>query len=494
VERQGGNKQSTGSPGNFMASEFLKTSSVLFLCAALASQPAAAEGLPDLGDSSESAFSLAQEREIGEEIIRQIRTDPAFLDDAEVSQYLNDLGYKLAGDTRVPLTFFGIRDPTINAFALPGGFIGVHTGLFTSAQSESELASVLSHEIAHVTQRHIARLISSQKKSTITSLAALAVALLASRSNAQISQAAVATAQATAIQSQLNFTREHEREADRVGLQILMEAGFDPNAMPAFFDRLQRGTRAVETSAPSYLRTHPLTFERIADIENRIQGRSNKQPADSLDFHLLRAKLKANQETPKDAIAYFEENLNPRKLAAEAGNLYGLVAALLRQKNFVRAEKEMATLRQLAPMNPIIENLAAQAKTASGKPDDAVAILRVATQKFPEHKALTYNYAEALLQARSAETALKIVDDQLQLYPNDARLYLLQAQSYAAMNKRLMQHQSQAEAYLRLGSLPQAIEQLQIALRAGDGDFYELSQVEARLKQLRALEMENKNK
>jgi predicted Zn-dependent protease len=466
----------------------------LIACFSLIAIPVFAEGLPDLGDSSESAFSLAQEREIGEEIIRQIRADPAFLDDAEVTQYLNDLGYTLAGDTRQGLTFFGVKDPTINAFALPGGFIGVHTGLITSAQSESELASVLSHEIAHVTQRHIARLIASQKQSTITSLAALAVAVLASRSNAQISQAAVATAQATAIQNQLNFTREHEREADRIGLQILQQAGFDVRAMPSFFERLQRGTRALEGNAPAYLRTHPLTFERIADIENRIQNLSYKQSVDSLDFHLLRAKLKANAQTPKEAIVYFEESLQQRKFAAEAGSRYGLVVALMAQKNYSRAEKEMASLRQIAPPNAIIENLAAQVKTALGKRDEAVAIYRTATAKFPESKSLTYNYAEALLLARSPETALKVVEGQLDLYPNDARLYLLRAQSYAALNKKLLQHQSQAEAYLRLGSLPQAIEQLQIALGAGDGDFYELSQVEARLKQLRAMEAETRER
>ncbi|MGH8729381.1 MAG: M48 family metalloprotease [Burkholderiales bacterium] len=465
---------------------------VLILCAALISPQAGAEGLPDLGDASESAFSLAQEREIGEEIMRQIRSDPAFLDDAEITQYLNDLGYRL--ESRQSLTFFGVRDPTINAFALPGGFIGVHTGLIASSLTESELASVLSHEIAHVTQRHIARLISSQKKSTIISLAALAVAVLASRSNSQISQAGVATAQATAIQSQLNFTREHEREADRIGLQILQQAGFDARAMPAFFERLQRGTRALETStsAPAYLRTHPLTFERIADVESRIQGLDAKQSVDSLDFHLVRAKLKANHETPRDAIAYFEQNVQQRKFAAEAGSRYGLVVALMRQKNIGRAEKEMASLREIAPPNPMIENLAAQVKTAAGKKDEAVAIYRNAHGKFPESKVLTYNYAESLLHARSSEKALEVVEDQLELYPDDARLYLLRAQSYAAQNKRLLQHQSQAEAYVRLGSLPQAIEQLQIALRAGDGDFYELSQVEARLNQLRALEAESR--
>lgn len=480
----------------FNFATLLRKLGLLILCASLVSPQSLAEGLPDLGDASESAFSLAQEREIGEEIMRQIRTDPAFLDDPEITQYLNDLGYKLAGDSRQSLTIFGVRDPTINAFALPGGFIGVHTGLIASAQSESELASVLSHEIAHVTQRHIARLIASQKQSTITSLAALAVALLASRSNSQISQAAVTTAQATAIQSQLNFTREHEREADRIGLQVLQQAGFDPRAMPAFFERLQRGTRVLETStsAPAYLRTHPLTFERIADVESRIQGLSYKQTVDSLDFHLLRAKLKANQETPREAIAWFEESVQQKKFAAEAGSRYGLIVALMRQKNIARAESEMTSLRKVAPANPIIENLAAQVKTAAGRKDEAVGIYRNAAAKFPEAKALTYNYAEALLEARSPETALKVVEDRIELYPNDARLYLLRAQGYAAMNKRLLQHQSQAEAYLRLGSLPQAIEQLQIALRAGDGDFYELSQVEARLKQLRALEAENKNR
>lgn len=475
------------------AAEKLKKLGLLITCAALAfSPPLGAEGLPDLGDASESSFSQAQEREIGEEIMRQIRADPALLDDAEITQYLNEVGYKLAGESRQSLTFFGVKDSSINAFALPGGFIGVHTGLITSAQSESELASVLAHEIAHVTQRHIARIISGQKQSTITSLAALAVALLASRSNAQVSQAAVATAQATAIQNQLNFTREHEREADRIGLQIMQQAGFDPRAMPAFFERLQRGTRALETNAPAYLRTHPLTFERIADVESRIQDLGYKQKADSLDFHLVRAKLRAQQEIPKDAVATFEDNMKQFRFAAEAGGRYGLVTALMRQKNVARADKEMTKLRESGPAHPMIENLAAQVKTAAGKRDEAIAIYRNAAAKFPEAKSLTYNYAEALLHERSPEVALKTVEDRLELYPDDARLYLLRAQSYAALNKRLLQHQSQAEAYLRLGSLPQAIEQLQIALRAGDGDFYELSQVEARLKQLRALAAENK--
>lgn len=472
-----------------------KLASLLAIVLSLAVPRAVADGLPDLGDVSQESLSPQQERRLGEDIMREIRADRSYLEDAELSDYLNNLGYRLAShspDVRQEFEFFVLQDPTINAFALPGGFIGVHTGLLTAAQSESELASVLAHEIAHVTQKHLARMIANQKKTALTSIAALAVAILAARSNSQVSEAAIATAQASSIQSQLDFTRENEREADRIGLQILVSAGFDPRAMATFFERMQKATRVYDNSAPSYLRTHPLTYERIADIQNRVQNLPYRQVSDSLEFQLLRAKVRASQDSPRDAVAYFADTLKDKRYVSEAAQRYGLAIALMHAKDYAQADREVARLRKLVPSNALIETLAGQVKVASGQLPAALDFYRTALQTFPHHRALVYDYADALLAGRQPEPALKLVTGQLQTYPDDPQLYQLQARCYAALGKRLLQHQAQAEAYVRQGNVGGAIEQLQIALKSGDGDFYQLSSAEARLRELRRIDAANR--
>ena len=447
-----------------------------------------ADGLPDLGEASQSGFSPQTERRIGEAIMVDIRHDRSLVDDTELTDYLNNLGYRLvasSAENRQDFEFFVLRDNTLNAFALPGGFIGVHTGLILAAQSESELAAVLAHEIAHVTQHHLARIIAKQEQSAMTSLAALAVAILAARSNPQVANAAMATAQATSIQTQLDFTREHEREADRIGMQTLIQAGFDPRGAVSFFERLQKFNRLYENNAPEYLRTHPITSERIADLQNRLENTPYRQVPDSLEFQLVRAKLRADEGTPQQAIAHFEETLREKKFSSEAASRYGLAAALLRAKEYARAERELAQLRKATAPSAIIENLGALIKTATGPQDAALAQYQAALKSFPNHRALVYGYAEALLQNRHSGEALKLVGDRLRRFPSDGRLYELQAQGYAMQGKMLLSHQAQAEAYTRQGNLVAAIEQLQLGLKAGDGDFYQLSIAEARLKALR---------
>lgn len=468
----------------------------LFLALLLVAVPCvSADGLPELGEVAQAGFSQLQERRLGESIMREIRADRSYLDDAEATDYVSSLGNRLASrspGTRQDFDFFLIQDRQINAFALPGGFVGVHTGLILAAQSESEVASVVAHEIAHVTQRHIARMIAQQKQSQITSLAVLAAAILLSRVSSQAAEAAAAFGQAGLVQSQLNFTRDNEREADRVGLQILEQAGFDPRAMAIFFERLQRATRVYETGAPSYLRTHPLTFERIADIQGRTQGLPYRQVPDSLEFQLIRAKLRAQVEAPREAVAFFEESLAERKFLSEAAGRYGLAVSLARANDYGRARKELAALRRLVPASPIVETLACALASGAGETEAALACYRGALKTYPAYRALVYDYANALLQARRPEAALKFVDERLQMITDDYRLYLLKARSHAALNQRLAQHRAQAEAYVRMGNVSAAVEQLQIGLKSGDGDFYQLSSAEARLRELRRLEQDLK--
>lgn len=460
----------------------------LLLGLSLLAPVALAEGLPDLGDYAQTVLPPQEERRIGEEIMRDIRGSGALVSDVEVADYLASLGYRLAAnssDNRQAFTFFVIQDPTINAFALPGGFIGVHTGLIQNARSESELASVLAHEIGHVVQRHLARMVAQQQREYLPSLAALAVAILMSRANPELARAGVTAVQAGTVQRQLDYTREHEREADRVGLQILNDSGFDTSAMPAFFETLMKGTRFYDGSAPSFLRTHPLTTERIADVRNRVEQLPVHQVPDSAEFHFVRAKLRALQGTPGAAVQFFENSLQEKKYSSEAAQRYGLALALTLSHEFEAAQREIDLLRSAPQRHPMIEALAAQLLIDQSRTRDALSLYRNALTLFPKHRGLIYGYAETLLALNQPDEAIRFLADKQLAFSNDGYLYELQSQGYTRLGKNLMRHQAQGEAYYRSYDLAGAIEQFELAAKSGDGDFYQLSIVEARLKQLK---------
>jgi predicted Zn-dependent protease len=448
-----------------------------------------AEGLPDLGEAAQTEFSPAMERRIGESIMLEIRRDPAWLDDPEVNGYLNRLGNRLSSqseEARQEFEFFALRDSTLNAFAMPGGFVGVHTGLILAAASESELASVLAHEISHVTQHHLARLMNKSGQGQVTSLLALAVAILAARSSPDLAVGAAMAGQGAAIQNQLNYSRDFEREADRIGLGLLERSGYDIRGMSGFFERLQKFGRLYENNAPGYLRTHPLTTERLADMGNRIQGRPYKQVLDSLEFQLVRAKLRAQDGTSRDAVTEFETRLKDRSFAgSEAAMRYGLAQARMRDGNLPAAERDLGELRRLKVVSPMIETLAAQVRLKQGDAPGAVKILRAAQPRYPQERAITYGLVESLLEARLPQEAIKVTEDDLLSYTTDAKMHALQAKTYALLGKRLQQHRAQAEAYVLLGQLPAGVEQLELAQKAGDGNFYEQSQVDSRLRELK---------
>ena len=458
---------------------------------AVLAAPALAQGLPDLGSAGDAGLPPQVERRIGEAIMRDIRfREPSYLDDPEVADYLGNLGSRLAQNSagaRQDFEFFAMRDHTLNAFALPGGFVGVHTGLLLAAESESELASVLAHEVAHVTQRHIARMLGQQQQMQLPMLAALAAAVLLGRSRPDLAGGAVAAAQAGAVQSQLSYSRDFEREADRVGFQALEAAGFDVNAMGTFFEKMGRGSRlADDGTVPGYLRTHPITVERIADAQNRAAALPYKQHLDSAEFQLVRAKLRADQGEPRATLEFFQSAVREKRYINEAAARYGLASALLRAKRPKEAEAELARARAAGVAGPMIETLAARIKLAQGDRAGAASLLGEAYAKYPHSRPLLYANAAALQDAGRNAQAQTLLTDALRIYPRDYRLHQLQARNYSAMGKRTAQHQSQAEVYALQGSLPAAIEQLQLARTAGDGDFYQLSVVDARLKELRS--------
>jgi predicted Zn-dependent protease len=463
----------------------------IFLAVTLSAAPCAfSQALPDLGSAGDVVLSAQMERRIGESVMQDIRHDPDYLDDPEISDYLAKLGGQLVQANpaaRQDFEFFAMHDNVVNAFALPGGFIGVNTGLISLAETESELASVLAHEIAHVTQRHIARNLGAQQQMQIPVLAAMAAAILLGRAHPDLASGAIVGAQASAVQSSLSFSREFEREADRVGLQTLEAAGFDPRAMAAFFEKLQRATRISDDSAvPGWLRTHPMTVERIADAQNKAASMPYRQHVDALDFQLVRAKLRSEAGEAGPAVAHFQASVNEQRYSSEAAARYGLADALLRAGRAQEARAEVVRLRALGAESAMIDLLDARVKQASGERAAALALLEKSSARHPESRALAYAHVSALQAAGRNDAALATLRDAMRVHPRDAHLYALQAQTYAALGKRLLQHQAQGEAYALQGSLPAAIEQLQIARTAGDGDFYQLSMVDARLRELRA--------
>jgi len=466
----------------------------LILAAVMAVSPVAAQNLPELGEVASEALSIATEKRIGQQIMQQIRQREAtYLDDHDVEAYLNHLGGKLAGFSHDPgfgFEFFAINDPNINAFAMPGGYIGVHTGLILAAQSESELAGVLAHELSHVTQRHIARQLFQSKRISIASMVAMGLGLLAASSNPQAASAAIAVSQAGAISAQLAYSRDFERESDRLGFEMLGKAGFDERGMAAFFDRLQQSVRLYENNAIAYLRTHPLTGERLADMQNREQGLAYRQVPDSLEFHLVKARLRAMQGRPVDVIRDFSASLAERKFSSEVAVRYGLATAHFRARDWSAAQYEIDAARALKQSSAMLERLAADVRIAQGKADEGLRIYREAMARYPLNRSLLYGNGAALLESRRFNDALRFAEVQLRVAADDIRLHRLQAAAHAGLGQNALQHRALAEVFALQGQTAGGIEQLELALKAGDGNFYEMSAIDARLRELKLRRLE----
>ena len=456
--------------------------------------------LPELGDPSSDDLSPLQERKLGEEIMRQAHDDGDVLEDPEATEYVNQFGENLVshigdGKSSQPFRFFIVEDPAINAFALPGGYIGLNTGLFVSTQSESELASVMAHEMGHVLQRHIARAIARDRQMSMGALAATILGILAATraKTEQAGAAAMTSGSALAIQDQLAFSRDAEREADRVGFSSLENASFDASAMSTFFMRLQKATSPSDIAVPSFFLTHPLTTERIADIQNRVRDSTYRQRPDSVDFQLIRARLRVLQASTtqglRDTRTFFEDQLKSKTYASEAAVHYGLAVLLLKQKDADGAQRELDRTTKLIPQpNAILSNLAIDVKQAQGDANAAVAMAERARRAFPLSRMLAQNYADTLQQAGRHDDAIAYLRDQLQLYRSEPVLYELMAKSYAAKGDQMVSHRMLGEAYFLRGSVAGAVEQMKIARTTAppNADFYELSQIDARLRVMQA--------
>jgi predicted Zn-dependent protease len=456
-----------------------------------------ANDLPELGDSSATVLSALQEQRIADEIMREVMSSDDVINDVEVTDYVQALGYRLAAsgpDKNQKFNFFVLNDKSINAFAMPGGVIGVHTGLILAANNESEVAGVLGHEIGHVVQHHMARMFAQQKQDSIINMVGMAAAILVARGSPQLASGALTTSMANGVQKQLDYTRDHEREADRVGMQILEKAGFDTHAMATFFETLQKGSRFAEGNSPSFLRTHPLTAERIADVKSRESTANFRMLSYSPDFDYVKAKLIANLGSPVVAIEVFKGNLDQKKYNNEASQHYGLALAYIRKSDLASADKELQWLKQNAPKHAMFAVLAANLEVAKNRPEYAAKAYLAGLMDYPTNRALIYGYAEHMIRTNQLDNALTFIESKQSLYPEDPSFYELKSRVYTMQGKNLLRHQAQGEAYYRRYNLPKAIEQMELATKAGDGDFYQQSIVEARLKELKRQVIEPEKK
>jgi predicted Zn-dependent protease len=306
--------------------------------------------LPDMGASADSILSRKEEEEYARALVRQMRAYEVLVEDPLISGFFEDMGYRLASNSDRPdksFTFVVLDQPVVNAFAAPGGVIALYTGLILAADDENEVAGVLSHEIAHITQLHLYRALENQQAMTIPIALAMLGLVLAGGGSAEAIQGAVIGGQAAAQQAQIFFTRQNEYEADRIGIATLSRAGYDPAGMGEFFEKMGRITRAMGEGPPEYLRTHPVSVSRIAEADNRAQNMPKPPPSDGKDFYLVQARLRAlTEKTPDTALQWFEHRMDRADISqAETDALfYGRAIALQRKGQFDEARKLLRNL------------------------------------------------------------------------------------------------------------------------------------------------------
>ena len=446
--------------------------------------------LPDLGDEAGALISPALERRLGEDFMRTARRQLDIIDDPELNAYIQTLGQRLLskkGTTAYQeLHLFLIKDSSINAFAVPGGYIGIHTGLILASENEAELASVLAHETAHLTQRHLLRMNAESRRASIPAMAALLAAILLAGSGHQGGEAAIAMTTATLAQKQLNFTREFEQEADRIGMGLLTQAGYDARAMPAFFERMQSHTRLYESNLPEFLRTHPITTRRIAESRDQSVRYPMVKNPDTTDFYHAQAKIHVlSGNNSADTVQRFKNMLENGRYQNKNAEQYGYALALLANKQYTEARSTIQDLLAQHPDYQLYRITQAEIEMAAGNDTTALKLYAAAVKKKPNDYALTHRYATALLRTEHPLEAKNLLKTMVRKWPQEPALQKMFAIAAGNSGSLLEAHPAMAEYYYLSGNSDAVIAQLQIARRQAGESFYFLSSLDARIKDIR---------
>lgn len=446
--------------------------------------------LPDLGASADAIFSDGEERAYARQLVRQLRQFGLLIEDPQINAFFSDMGYKLishSDEPERPYHFVVLNEPSINAFAAPGGVIALHSGMILVAEEESEIAGVLAHEVVHITQNHLERSFEEARKLTIP-LALLAVGLIVVGGAGAVAPALIGT-QGLSAQSQINFTRQNEYEADRIGIQILAASDYNPHAMATMFAKLGRASRSFAIQVPEYLRTHPITTTRIAEAKNRADNLPPGRYIEDIDFFLMQARIRALIERfPQDAIRYFSEELQLDKGRFPDANRYGLALAYQRAGQYRKAREIMTDLLDTAPRKLAYQIEMANIDIGMGNQDAAMDRYAGLYQQYSGNRILARYYAEALLKTNQplmALEAMQILRQEVLQNRNDPDLHELLAQAANQSGDDIRAASASAEAAYWRGQIHAAIIQLQRLSDREDLDYYQRARVTARLSEMR---------
>ena len=479
---------------------FLKKLISIYLCINIFYHPVYADildiKLPDLGASSSIALTPLMEEQIGRGIATQIRNSHQIIDDLEINEYLQNLGYSLVAnsdDNYQNFHFFLINSKQINAFATPGGVVAVYSGLFLTTDTESELASVLGHEIAHVTQRHLARSFEKANQLSLPIMAGMVAGILLAAGGAGEAGAIAAMGfSAAGQQAQINYTRSNEKEADRVGMKYLSRSGYDPTGMPGFFQKLERKNRYIGKDYPEFLRTHPITINRIAEATQRAEQykRAMKAFKSPLSYRLMKAKLNVLTAHNTTKIKnYYAEKIKKyssiqQGIKSKPEDYYGYGLALFRKQAYNEAIKIFKQLYLSDPENNSFVVALAKSYIAT---DDKI-LLKKGLKLFsdslkdrPYNLVLTNNYAFSLIQTGQIKSSILLLEKFNKDNFKHPATYKLLSIALGKDKQLVKAHIAEAEYYYLNGLLEAAIMQFNIAKKiAAKNDFYTLSKITAR--------------
>lgn len=451
--------------------------------------------LPDLGGTSTEVLSPEETESFPREFEQYMRANELLIEDPLIREYFSDMGYRLVSysdNASESFHFFVLREPNINAFAAPAGVIALHSGLILTARDANEVAGVVAHEIAHVTQDHLARgMENSQQVSLPAMLATLGLAIAAGAAGAdnEATQAILMGGMSLAQQFQISHTRQAEAEADRIGIALLARGGYEPQGMTRFFERLNRISRAMGEGPPEYLRTHPLTINRIAEARTRAEQLKARDTRDLTDFHFVQARLRAITTDATEAEDWFRARIDRESERPEAAMRYGLAMTLLDDRRLEAAREEVDWLLDSDPDRQLFQLLHAELLVAEGHLDRSLDILEGLYLQYPGNRLVTNQYARMLMHERDVQRAARaseILRSYLREYPDDVQMTELYARASDRAGNEVRAAEALAESYYMRGGIQEAIVQLERISDREDLDYYQRSRISARLNQLRA--------
>lgn len=453
---------------------------------ARAIEPSAIE-LPELGEPADNSLSPAQEKALGSRVMSELFRSGYILEDRELTDYISALGWTIAGHSQTPpppLTFFIVADSRINAFAMPGGFIGFNAGLLLAADDESEVAAVMGHELAHVTQRHIARSVNDSEVANVATWLAVIAAIIAGSADPDVVIGALSLGQSLSYYRQVSYTRAHEEEADRIGIQTMSAAGFDPMATARFFQKLSQQSRLYGSGLPEILRTHPLNTNRIAEARARAAEMPMPRPRDGIDFDLMRARARVLEaDTASEAVSYFARQVASHPDAA--ANRYGLAFAQARAGQNAAALATLEPVRKRYPQQFNIQLLHAQLLFHSGERSRGLRASEKLLNSHPRQSSAILSHAELLLDAGQPEAAREVLLTHDQAFGIQPETYKLLAQA-ARAQQQIPEAAYQMASYLQLrGDYGNALAQIDAGLRQPRLDDTERARLVAKRSEIR---------